>query len=827
MKRFRYLLVLAIAAIAFGARGAGATTVIGDLNNFDTVNDTGGRCHGFEIEIDDIHSTDVTYTFDWNHYGVPKIGEDNTDPAHPKVFIRYESTKDSSGNWGANGSFTNTALPTIVPPQGHTCTDTSVNEGCEHFGVGYYGTPTAIKYNWLVDGGSGTLVYSGSPVGVAAPAWVYTPPAAGQPAQVVAAIPAPVVPIPAGKQFGEASWVKVIKTTTHNANHVALEALISDDTDNDGKADWQNQEPDEVETEFKLLQVNSAGKAAKDELQGGADDVGDGAENVTRRYEFYRYAAAPDTLDGENGEAMCDEVNPTTDPNNPQYLHGVGSHVEVADANGDSYFVDCAAQVVVGNYIGAQMAGFDAAAPLGAVDHLQDGDSGTPYTPRTVVVGGNSPYVITIPVGNLPPGMSIGDYLDPQSGLPMPGVLSGTPTVGGDFSFTVEATDASNNVVSQPYSLHIAGQVPGDTPTPTDTPTVTPTDTPTDTPTATPIDTPTDTPTATPIVTPIDTPTATPTDTPTDTPTATPTDTPTPTATATLPPHDAVVLQRQPVTVTLPQGKTSVTKKVKVVVRNADLLPTAEATADTIQLSVTSDCPGTGTVGAPDFDSKTAGSQSSLQLAGGKSKAATVLLTISRDDFTTFNRKAPTRCSLTFTANTIAPASVDPTLDNNVMTVEVNIIDRNDSQHTTATVHESLVRSIHPVTVTVPKNATVKTANVHPVVANADFLPTPEIPGDTITVVTSTGTCPAGAVGVADYDKGLAGAQNLVVVKGGATKGGTLALAIDAAAFRSTPNKKAPARCTAVLTAAGPGGDADGTNNTTKLVIDVVDTNDF
>ena len=172
MKRFQYLLPLVIAVMAFGSYGAGATTVIGDLNNFDTLNDTGGVCYGFEIEIDDIHSTDVTYTFDWNHYGVPKIREDNTDPAHPKVFVRYESTKDLTGNWGANGSFTNTAIPTITPPQGHSCTDISVNEGYEHFGVGYYGVPTTIKYNWLVDGGSGPLGYFGSPVSVAAPAWV-------------------------------------------------------------------------------------------------------------------------------------------------------------------------------------------------------------------------------------------------------------------------------------------------------------------------------------------------------------------------------------------------------------------------------------------------------------------------------------------------------------------------------------------------------------------------------------------------------------------------------------------------------------------------------
>ena len=123
--------------------------------------------------------------------------------------------------------------------------------------------------------------------------------------------------------------------------------------------------------------------------------------------------------------------------------------MRVTDANGDTYYVNCAAQVVVGNYIGAQMAGFAAEAPLGLIDHLQDGESGTSYTPRTVVVGGNTPFAITFPNGNLPPGLTIDDV----------GVLSGTPTAGGDFPFTVHATDASNAWASQTYSLHIAGPV--------------------------------------------------------------------------------------------------------------------------------------------------------------------------------------------------------------------------------------------------------------------------------------------------------------------------------------------------------------------------------
>ena len=373
------------------------------------------------------------------------------------MFVRYESTKDVNGQWGANGSFTNVAIPTITPPSGHTCTDTSVNEGCEHFGVGYYGTPTAVRYHWLIDNNAGGLAYFGSPVSIATPKWTYTAPAAGQPAEVVAVIPAPVVPIEVAKQFGEPSWVKVIKTTTHNANPVALADLISDDSDGDGKAEWQNLEPDEVETEWKLLQANNSPDAAKDELEGLPDDMGDGSETVTRRYEFYRYGAAADTLDGENGEAKCSEVNPTTDPADPLYLHGVGTQVSVTDANGDTYFVNCEAQVVVGNYIGAQMAGFDAEAPLGLVDNLQGGDFAVSYLPRTVVVGGTRPYTISIQSGSLPPGLSLGDYLDPQSGLTAHGVLFGTPSSGGDFSFTVGVLDASGTFVSKAYSLHITG----------------------------------------------------------------------------------------------------------------------------------------------------------------------------------------------------------------------------------------------------------------------------------------------------------------------------------------------------------------------------------
>src|SRR5690348_11808975 len=84
----------------------------GTVNNFDTVNDTGVQAHGFEVELDDIHSTDITYTFDYNHYGVPKISEDTfTVPGHTNVHVYYEAIYTNTG-WSAY-----TAIPAgPIPP---------------------------------------------------------------------------------------------------------------------------------------------------------------------------------------------------------------------------------------------------------------------------------------------------------------------------------------------------------------------------------------------------------------------------------------------------------------------------------------------------------------------------------------------------------------------------------------------------------------------------------------------------------------------------------------------------------------------------------------
>lgn len=404
------------AAVAFAGVTARASTAYGTINNFDTVNDTGVECHGFEIEIEDIHSADITYTYNWNHYGTPKITEDNSNPLRPKVRIRYESAKNTNGTWAAY-----TAIPSgpIAPTDGHRFTDPSVNFGGEHFGAGYRGTPTNIIYHWLVDNGAGVLV-RGPAVNVATPVFSYFPPVAGAPAQVQAVIEPPEAPHV--REFGPASWVKEIRTTSHNNKEVKLRDLVSDDPDDDDDKNWRNGEPDEVEIEWQLLQTefSKADGGKNGELVGAPEDLDHGDEIVTRRYEFYKYVGP---LDPESGEAETDNVGPDD-------IHGVD---EFADT------------VVVGDYLGAQMSAFDNELPVGLIEHLPDGEVNLPYPTRTVIIAA-VPFTATTS-GELPTGLTF----DAETGE-----LSGTPEESGIFTFDLRVTATNNPVQTKTYTLAIA-----------------------------------------------------------------------------------------------------------------------------------------------------------------------------------------------------------------------------------------------------------------------------------------------------------------------------------------------------------------------------------
>lgn len=77
---------------------------------------------------------------------------------------------------------------------------------------------------------------------------------------------------------------------------------------------------------------------------------------------------------------------------------------------------------------------------------LPDGAAGTAYGPETLTAsGGTAPYEYSVSGGSLPAGL----------GLSTAGVISGTPTVSGTFSATVEVEDALGYTTSRQYSLTI------------------------------------------------------------------------------------------------------------------------------------------------------------------------------------------------------------------------------------------------------------------------------------------------------------------------------------------------------------------------------------
>lgn len=407
-----------LGALIIGSNTVRGSEAYGSINNFDTVNDTETECHGFEIELEDIHDTDISYTYDYNHYGTPKIFQDDSDPAHPRVFVKYESGKTPGGDWAAY-----TAIPSapIAPTQGHQFTDPSVNFGGEHFGVGYSVQPTAIKYHWLVDDGSGNLVL-GPVVSLATPSFTYFPPAAGVPGKLQA-----VIDPPEGDQaiveFGRASWVKEIRTSSHNNQEVKLRDLVSKDEIYPKARNWANGEPAEVETEWQLLQKDyTTGDGGKNhELKGASERLEKGDDVVTRRYEFYAYVGP---LDPEGGEALAENVA-------KDGIHGTQEYQNT---------------VVVGKYLGSQMSAARAGARVGLVDHLQDGEVGVPYPNRKIVIAGAAPFS-AMRIGALPSGMNF-DKLT--------GVLSGTPLTEGAATFKIRATENKHPMIERSYTFTIA-----------------------------------------------------------------------------------------------------------------------------------------------------------------------------------------------------------------------------------------------------------------------------------------------------------------------------------------------------------------------------------
>jgi hypothetical protein len=76
---------------------------------------------------------------------------------------------------------------------------------------------------------------------------------------------------------------------------------------------------------------------------------------------------------------------------------------------------------------------------------LPAGVVNTPYTVTFTATGGVGGYTFSVVSGTLPPGLQLSS-----------GVISGTPTAIGSFSFTLQVTDSAGNTASSPVTIRIA-----------------------------------------------------------------------------------------------------------------------------------------------------------------------------------------------------------------------------------------------------------------------------------------------------------------------------------------------------------------------------------
>ena len=315
---------LALASLPLHARAA----TFGSLANFDAVNDTGMTAHGFEIELEGISRSEILDVFGMNRdfgtgspgdverYGIPTIGDllDGTGTVIGSKITYMASF--SNGSWSAG-----TASGVFNTP-GESCWSFGnvgyPNVPCDHFGVSTLGTPTKTNYRWLVETGTpGQLTQAN----VAIPAVNFTPPAqAADP--VVAVIQAQMVdPVdPRNNAF----WVKIVQTSL--PDNADLNELMG------GHHPYENPdiaalgEAPETEIEWQVLQPGFV-----DEVSKAVDPQGD--PSVVIRYEFYKYLGRFDD------EGL---VDPST----------------------EQIPVDDTLNQWVGNYVGEQIAAFNAAQPV-------------------------------------------------------------------------------------------------------------------------------------------------------------------------------------------------------------------------------------------------------------------------------------------------------------------------------------------------------------------------------------------------------------------------------------------------------------------------------
>ncbi len=305
MKKSLSISAISIAVTLALAPSVGSSAVIGFLGNFDVINDTGSNAHGFEIELEGLHSTDITDTFGGPGRGFPTgrgFGAGSVERYGSPVIADYNNglvfgtTVTYKGLFnGLNWDF-GTPSGVIITP-GDNCWSGgglgyNASTPCDHFGVGTRANPTKTTYSWLLETApsSGSLTKGG--VLLPAPVWNVVPVAPGAPpappvVQAAVQAPAPVQPPEKPEpQWGDALWVKVF--TTELPDPVRLEDLVKGNPKVDGA---------HTETEWQLLQKDPGNPLSGVLESGYGVPVGPDAASILRRYEFYKFGGLYDATD--------------------------------------------------------------------------------------------------------------------------------------------------------------------------------------------------------------------------------------------------------------------------------------------------------------------------------------------------------------------------------------------------------------------------------------------------------------------------------------------------------------------------------------------------
>ena len=288
-----------IAELAATPASAGPPSISGYATNFDVPNGTDKECEGFEVEIEDITSSQVTYTWPGlpsypNPYGAATPSEivDTTFPdGHTGVRVTFAATY-SGGTWSAS------------TPIGQV----------NHFGIHVTGTPGVQRYSWLCDlggksvGSTGVLTpYGGTTSGnfypvPSVPSVVpsIVPTATGEGvAQTV--VPA-VEPQPAEPRFPDAVWVLKYRATSQSA--VDVNNLLVTDPEIQAAIASSN-----ISSVAELFQPDPATNGGSETEP--PDPVSPGEQSDVTVTETYRYTGPVDPADNS---VTCNEI--VGDPNN-------------------------------------------------------------------------------------------------------------------------------------------------------------------------------------------------------------------------------------------------------------------------------------------------------------------------------------------------------------------------------------------------------------------------------------------------------------------------------------------------------------------------------